>query len=154
MSIRFHVSGVDEVVRNFDRRIKGMDKALDKGCTESAEYLIERIEDKFGKYQPGWAQLKYETIKKKIRKGNGANANKPLVDFGDMMFSFYIDIRNRTRRHTVAVKSDDERLLHHIYGAPSANVPKRDPVRPTVKEEREECLRILEEEVKEAINDV
>jgi hypothetical protein len=69
-----------------------------------------------------------------------------------MMFSFYIDTSNRTRKHTVAIKSDDEKIVHHIYGAPGAGVPKRDPVRPTVKEERENCIKILIDKVKEVMN--
>ena len=39
---------MDAVVRGFDRRINGMDEALDEGCTEAAEYLQECIENKFG----------------------------------------------------------------------------------------------------------
>lgn len=150
--IRTHVSGIDAVIRNFDRRIDGMEEALDEGCIEAAEYLQECIENKFGVYQSGWKRLKPETIKKKSLKGNGSNASKPLVDYGDMMFSFYIDTSNRSRKHTVAVKSDDERLVHHIYGAPSAGVPRRDPVRPTAKEERENCIEILVKKVKEVMN--
>ena len=56
------------------------------------------------------------------------------------------------RKHTVAVKSDDPKLVHHIYGAPAANVPKRDPVRPTVKEERLKCIDIVIKKVKEIMN--
>lgn len=150
--IRAHVSGIDAVIRNFDRRAEGMEEALDEGCTKAAEYLQECIENKFGVYQKGWKPLAYLTRLKKRRKGNGANSNKPLVDYGDMMFSFYIDISNRSRRHTVAIKSDDERLIHHMYGAPRAGVPKRDPVRPTVKEERERCHEILINKVKEVMD--
>lgn len=150
--IRMHVSGIDAVIRNFDRRIEGMEEALDEGCIEAAEYLQECVEDKFGKYQKGWKRLKPESIKKKSLKGNDGNASKPLVDYGDMMFSFYIDTSNRTRKHTVAIKSDDEKIVHHVYGAPGAGVPKRDPVRPTVKEERENCIKILIDKVKEVMN--
>lgn len=150
--IRAHVSGIDAVIRKFDRRAEGMEEALDEGCTEAAEYLKECVEDKFGVYQKGWAPLQYVTRLKKKRKGNGVNSNKPLVDYGDMMFSFYIDTSNRTRKHTVAVKSDDERLVHHVYGAPNAGVPRRDPIRPTVKEERENCTKILINKVKEVMN--
>ena len=152
VEVRAHISGVDAAIRNFNRRIEGMEEALDEGCTEAAEYLQECIENKFGVYQTGWAPLKYVTRLKKRRKGNGSNSNKPLVDYGDMMFSFSIQTSNRTRKHTVAVVSDDEKLVHHIYGAPNAGVPKRDPVRPTVKEERETCLKILVDKVKEVMN--
>lgn len=150
--IRAYVTGMDAVIRGFDRRIDGMDEALDEGCTEAAEYLQECIENKFGHYQTGWERLKEDTIRKKVHKGNAANANKPLVDYGDMMFSFYIDTSNRTRKHTVAVKSDDPKILHHVYGAPAANVPKRDPVRPTVKEERLNCIDKVIKKIKELMN--
>lgn len=150
--IRAYVTGMDAVIRGFDRRIDGMDDALDEGCIEAAEYLQECIENKFGHYQTGWERLKEETVRKKVHKGNAVNANKPLVDYGDMMFSFYIDTSNRTRKHTVAVKSDDPKILHHVYGAPAANVPKRDPVRPTVKEERLNCIDKVVKKVKELMN--
>ena len=39
--IRAYVTGMDAVIRGFDRRIDGMDEALDEGCTEAAEYLQE-----------------------------------------------------------------------------------------------------------------
>ena len=87
--VRVHVQGLDKVLRDIDRTIEGMEDALDEGCQDAAEYLQECIEDKFGVYQPGWKPLQYVTRLKKARKGNGANSNKPLVDFGDMMFSFY-----------------------------------------------------------------
>ena len=45
--------------------------------------------------------------------------------------------------------SDDDKLIHHMYGAPQAGVPKRDPVRPTTKEERETCLKIIIDKVRE-----
>ena len=150
--MRAYVTGMDAVIRRFDRRIDGMENALDEGCTEAAEYLQECIENKFGVYQKGWAPLRYITRLKKIRKGNGHNSNKPLVDYGDMMFSFYIDTSNRSRKHTVAVKSDDEKILYHMYGVPARNVPKRDPVRPTVQEERENCIQIVIDKVKELMN--
>lgn len=149
MEIRTHVVGVDALIRKFDRTQEGIEDALNEGCEEAAEHLQECIEDKFGVYQDGWKPLKYTTRLRKKRMGNGHNSNKPLVNFGDMMFSFSIQIRNRTRKHTVAVVSDDERLVNHVYGAPAAGVPKRDPVRPTTKEERDTCLRIIADKVKE-----
>lgn len=152
--IRAYVTGMDAVIRGFDRRIDGMEEALDEGCIEAAEYLQECIENKFGHYQTGWAPLKDDTVRKKVHKGNGANANKPLVDYGDMMFSFVIDTSNRSRKHTVAVKSDDPKLVHHMYGAPAAGVPKRDPVRPTVKEERQTCIDKVIKKVKEIMGNV
>ena len=149
--IRVRVSGVDPVVRSYNRKKAGIEDALTDGTNEAADYLIECIEEKFGTYQPGWAPLKYETIVKERRMGYGANASSPLVMTADMMFSFYKQTSARTRKHTVWVLSDDPKLKFHMYGAPGARVPKRDPVRPTVKEENDKCLDIIRDAVRRAL---
>ena len=146
--IKVRVSGVDAVVRSFDRTVDEIEQALTDGTEEAGDYLIECIEDKFGVYQPGWKPLKYETIHRKRRRGAGANATKPLIEFGDMMFSFFKKTSAKTRKHVVHIYSNDPKILHHIYGAPSAGVPKRDPVRPTVKEENDKCLQIIKDAVR------
>ena len=146
--IKTRVTGVDATVRMFDRTKDGIEEALTKGTEEAGDYLIECIEDKFGVYQPGWKKLKYETIHRKSRRGAGANATKPLIEFGDMMFSFFKRISAKTRKHVVHIYSNDPKIIHHIYGAPSAGVPKRDPVRPTVKEENDKCLEIIKNAVR------
>ncbi len=148
-----HINGLDALIRKFDRLEDGVEEALDEGCQDAADYLQEKMEDKFGVYQPGWKKLKYSTIYKKRKRGNGANATKPLVDFGDMMFSFYNKISNKTRHHTVTIMSDDEKILYHVYGAPHAKVPRRDPVRPTIQEEREECFNIIKDAVLGRVHD-
>lgn len=143
--IKVKIKGVDAVVRSYDRKKEGIEDALTEGTEEAADYLIECIEDKFGVYQPGWEKLKPETIFKKVM-----NKTKPLVEFGDMMFSFNKRTSVRTRKHVVHITSDDPKLIHHMYGAPGANVPKRDPVRPTVKEENDTCLNIIKDAVRRA----
>lgn len=150
--ITVKIKGVDAVVRSYDRKKKSIEDALTEGTEEASEYLIEKIEDKFGTYQKGWKQLKYETIARKRRRGAGANANKPLIEFGDMMFSFYSKISARTRKHVVHILSDDPKLPFHMYGVPSKNLPKRDPVRPTIREENEKALEIIKDAVRRALN--
>jgi hypothetical protein len=144
--IRVRITGVDAVVRSYDRTKDGIEDALTTGTEEAADYLIDCIQDKFGKYQPGWEQLKYETIHRKKM-----NKTKPLVEYADMMFSFNKMTSARTRKHIIHVTSNDPKLIHHMYGAPVVNLPKRDPVRPTVKEENEKCLEILRKAVEGAI---
>lgn len=143
--IKVRIKGVDAVVRSYDRKKEGIEEALTEGTEEAADYLIECIEDKFGVYQPGWEKLKPETIFKKVM-----NKTKPLVEFGDMMFSFNKKTSVKTRKHVVHITSDDPKLIHHMYGAPGANVPKRDPVRPTVKEENDTCLNMIKDAVRRA----
>ena len=135
------ISGVDPLLRNFNRKKKGIEDALTQGTSDAADHLIDCITEKFGRYQPGWAKLKPDTVRKK-------GHDEPLIETSDMMFSFYKQISAKTRKHVVWVKSDDPKLPHHMYGAPGANVPKRDPVRPTTKEENDACLEIIAEAVR------
>lgn len=141
--IKTRVTGLDAVIRSYDRKRKEIEDALTEGTEEAGDHLIEAIEDKFGKYQPGWAKLKYETM---LRKAD--NNTKPLIEYADMMFSFYKIVRVRSRKHVVHVVSDDPKIVHHVYGAPRANVPKRDPVRPTTKEENDACIKIIRDAVR------
>lgn len=158
--VRVHLKGYDELLRQFDRTNEDIEDALTEGTEEAAEYLRECIENKFGVYQPTggrgngpWEKLKYTTIAKKRKKGNVGNANKPLVDYGDMMFSFDVQTSNARRKHTAAVTSDDEKILYHIYGARTRNsgLPRRDPVRPTFEEERQNCFDIVIDAVRKVI---
>lgn len=158
--VKMHITGIDALIRSFDRKSEAVNKALEQGVNDAADHIIECIEDRFGEYQTDgstrngpWAKLKYKTRLAKKRKGNGVNSNKPLVDYGDMMFSFDKVTSNRTRKFTVTVVSNDPKLKFHIYGAPSAGVPRRDPVRPVLESEREECYNIISDAVEEGLKE-
>lgn len=142
------VTGVDAVVRSFDRKKRGMEEALDDATEEAGDYLIEKIQDKFGHYQSGWKQLKYETVVRERKMGFGVNATKPLVMSADMMFAFDKILSRKTRKHVVWITNDDPKLPWHMNGVPSKNIPKRDPVRPTMKEENENAIKIIIDAVK------
>jgi hypothetical protein len=153
--IKVHLVGFDSFIRDFDRTNDKIEQGLYDGTDSAANYLRDCIEDKFGTYQSRggpsnglWPKLKYKTIVSKRKKGNSGNATKPLVDYGDMMFSFDIQTSNRTRKHTATITSDDDKILYHIYGAPHASVPRRDPVRPTLEDERQHCFDIIVDAVK------
>lgn len=143
--ISVHIKGVDKVIRDIRSISDDLEDVLDEGCEEAAEHLRDAMSDKFGYYQDGWEYLKPDTIQK---KGN----DEPLIDSGDMMFSLETKTKNRTRKHTVTVFSEDEKLPYHVYGAPRAGVPRRDPIRPTTVEERENCINIIRNKVKNFIN--
>lgn len=142
-------TGIDKLIREFDRKIDGMDDALTEGTEEAADYLIDKMIDKFGTYQPGWAQLKQNTIDKEYMMGFGGNADKPLVMSSDMMFAFDKETRRRTRMHVVWITNDDPKMPWHMYGVPSAGVPARDPVRPTMKEEHDKVFDIIRQKVRD-----
>lgn len=139
--VKTKVSGVDALIRDFDRKKSDIEDAITQGTDDAAEYLMEKIADKFGRYQPGWAPLKPDTIRKK-------GFDEPLIETTDMMFSFYKQIAARTRKHVVWILSDDPKLPWHMSGIPKINLPKRDPVRPTAKEENDKCLEIIAEAVR------
>ena len=80
-NISARVSGVDAVVREFNRKADGVEDALTEGTIEAAEYLQEKIEDKFGTYQPGWAHLKPETISKEEHPQNIYSKSVALIIF-------------------------------------------------------------------------
>lgn len=139
--ITVKVRGVDAVVRSFDRTCERIEEALTKGTEDAGDHIIDCITEKFGRYQSGWPHLKPDTIRKK-------GFDEPLIETSDMMFSFDKKTAAKTRKHVVWVTSDDPKLVHHMYGAPAANVPKRDPVRPTIKEENDAALEIIKDAVR------
>ena len=149
--ITVKIKGVDATVRSFNRKKDGIEDALTEGTEEAADYLIEKIEDKFGHYQSRWAQLKDDTIRKEQAMGYGSNASKPLVMSADMMFSFDKILSRKTRKHVVWITNDDPKLPWHMNGVPSKNIPKRDPVRPTMREENEHALDIIKNAVRRVI---
>ena len=149
--ITVKIKGVDATVRSFNRKKDGIEDALTEGTEDAADYLIEKIEDKFGHYQAGWDKLKDDTIRKEQSMGYGSNANKPLVMSADMMFSFDKKTSAKTRKHVVWITNDDPKLPWHMNGVPSKNIPKRDPVRPTMREENEHALDIIKNAVRRVI---
>ena len=149
MGLKVRVRGVDRYVRDLAKiDYKTFDAARD-GVIEAAEYLLEVVKEKIGVYQPGWAKLKYNTIKKKLsRYGVG---DKPLLASGAMRDSFKV-VKGGKGRLSASVGSDSSYLVHHVYGAPGANVPKRDPIRVTAVEEMDMCHQIIEEKIMEVID--
>ena len=154
MAIKFRVRGVDRYVRDLSKTSDEAFMNARIGVEKAAEYLLEKVVSKIGIYQPTggeprgygrWKKLKYETVVRKLRKYNVGD--KPLYASGALKGSFSV-VPGGKGRLSASVGSDSPYLIHHIYGAPGSNVPKRDPVRPTVKEENDKCLDIIKDTVK------
>lgn len=151
--INVRVRGVDAYIRSL---VKANDFIFDEareGIEDAAEYLKEKIEDKFGTYQQTggdpngygrWKKLAEDTRWKKARKYGFAD--KPLVATGAAQNSWSIK-KGGKGRLSASVSSSSDYLIHHIYGAPGANVPMRDPARITAKEELEACNKIIEKKI-------
>ena len=153
MATKFRVRGIDTYIRDLAKTNNDTFNAARRGVEKSAEHLLERVISKIGSYQPTggdpggygrWKKLKYETIKKKIRKyGVGDN---PLLASGSLRDSFRV-IKGGKGRLSASVGSDSDYLVHHVYGAPGGHVPMRDPIKITAVEERDACHKIIEDEI-------
>lgn len=154
------VRGVDTYIRDLAKINDETFKAARRGTVLAAEHLLEKVKSKIGVYQstggpPGgygrWPRLKYETRLKKLRKyGVG---DKPLLMKGEdgLLGSFSV-VEGGKGRLSASVGSSSPYLIHHVYGAPGANVPMRDPIRVTAKEEMEACHKIIEDEIMKEID--
>lgn len=132
--------------------------AARRGTVKAAHHLLEKVVAKIGKYQSTggmmggrgrWEKLKEETIRKKLRKYNVGD--KPLFASGELKESFSV-VEGGKGRLSASVGSDSDYLIHHVYGAPGASVPMRDPIRVTAVEEAEECHKIIEDEITKEIS--
>ena len=154
--IKVRIRGVNQVIRWTAGCNETALKGAQKGAIEAAEYLMDVIKEKFGTYQSTggtgggpWAKLKFETIVRKLRAyGVG---DKPLVASGSMKDSFYVK-PGGPNTISASVASKDDKLLHHIYGAPRRGVPKRDPMLVTALEEEDMCHDIVEDAVNAAMD--
>jgi hypothetical protein len=153
--VKVRIRGIDRVTRDMAYASEATYKGARRGTVLAAKHLMQKILEKFGKYQStggdpngygAWKRLKYETIRKKALKwGVG---DKPLIASGKSSSpSEWEVIEGGVGRLAASVGTDNEMLLNHIYGAPRAHVPMRDPVRITAKEESEECQDIIEREI-------
>lgn len=156
--LKVRIRGIDTYIRDLAKLDDRTFYAAQDGIDKAAEHLLKKVVSKIGVYQPTggkpnghgrWPKLKHETIKRKVFKyGIG---DKPLLASGKLKTSFRI-IKGGRGRLSASVGSDSEYLIHHVYGAPGANVPMRDPIRVTATEEMEACHKIIENEIMKEID--
>lgn len=146
--MRARVRGIDAMMRELAMTNIRERQALKDGVHDAAEYLQTKIEAKMGVYQSSggsgggsWAKLKWETNKKKLRKYGFSG--KPLIGTGHMKDSFYVHDTDNKKNVMSSVANSDPKMVHHVYGAPMANLPPRDPMLIASIEEKEECRRII-----------
>lgn len=142
-SVTVRIRGISNTVRNLAHTSDAIFDGALNGINDAASYLKNRIEDKFGSYQqtggPGdgpWPRLKPATIRHK------KTGDSPLYTTGNMAGSLYIEHGGKGRL-SARVASSSSYIIHHIYGAPRGNVPKRDPFKVTAKEEADACRDII-----------
>lgn len=157
LMFKVRIRGVDRVIRNLVRANDDVYESARNGCNAAAEHLLNKIRSKFGVYNstggdPGgagaWKKLTLGTRLKKVQK-YGTDRG-PLIASGKTVNSLSIKEGGKgTLAASVTVDSDY--MIHHVYGAPGANVPMRDPMRVTAKEERDKCHDIIEDYINSAI---
>jgi hypothetical protein len=154
--LNVRVRGIDTAIRDLVRTQDDVYDEARAGINAAAKHLMEKIIEKFGKYNPtggdpgghgGWRKLKFETIKKKSNRGY---STAPLIMTGETKGSFSVK-EGGAGRLAASVHSSSNVLAYHVYGAPGANVPMRDPVRVTAKEEKDACHDIIEYHIRSAI---
>jgi len=153
---KVRIRGVDRVIRNLASASDDVHDGARRGCNSAAEYLAKKIRAKFGKYNPtggdpggygAWKRLKIATRIKKARKyGSGDN---PLIATGETVGSITI-VEGGVGRLAASVGLSGK-IAYHVYGAPGAGVPMRDPARVTAKEEKDQCHKIVEDYIREAM---
>ena len=157
VGLKVRVRGIDTYIRDLAKTDRGAYNAARRGTVKAAQHLLERVKAKIGVYQntggaPNgygrWPKLKWETRLKKLRKYNVGD--RPLLASGSLRDSFTV-IEGGRGRLSASVGSDSPYLIHHVYGAPGANVPMRDPIRVTAVEERDNCHKIIEDEIMKEI---
>lgn len=158
MEFKTRIRGIDTYIRDLAKTDDATFIAARRGIIKAAEHLLKVVKAKIGVYQstggaPGgygrWPKLKWETRLKKLRKYNVGD--KPLYASGDLKNSFSV-VKGGKGRLSASVGSSSPYLIHHVYGAPGANVPMRDPIRITATEERDTCHEIIEDEIMKEIN--
>lgn len=167
--LSFRVRGIDATIRNLAHMRDDIMPVAQAGMNEAAEYLAGKVRAKFGNYQPTgggtsfsgndgdilggpWAQLKEDTIKRKLRLyGIG---NRPLVASGqsrDAIKAIKAD-SNSTNRIVAYVGTDSDevarKLINAVYGAPRGGVPRRDPLKVTAYEERDNVQHMVESRIR------
>lgn len=154
--LNVRIRGIDTSIRDLYNKNQDVYEDTRKGINKAAKILMERIKAKFGIYQPTggdpngygqWKKLKYNTVKWKLSHGY---PNKPLIMTGATAKSFSIK-EGGEGRLSASVSSSSKVLVHHVYGAPGAKVPMRDPARITAMECKQECHDIIEKAIRRAI---
>lgn len=158
MGLKVRVRGVDTYVRDLAKIDHKTYNAAREGTIKAAKHLLEKVVAKIGVYQETggppkghgrWKKLKYETVQRKVRR-YGKGGDRPLLASGDLKESFKV-VEGGKGRLSASVGSDSEYLIHHVYGAPRAGIPMRDPIRITATEEMEACHKIIEDEIMKEI---
>lgn len=151
------IRGVNNVVRQLVKDNEALYDGAREGCNDAAKHLLEVIRGKFGKYNstggpPGghgsWPKLKFETRMRKVRRYGSDKG--PLIASGKTVGSLKVKEGGKGRL-AASVSAESDYLIHHVYGAPGANVPMRDPMRVTALEEKDECTKIILEHIDEAL---
>ena len=156
ISAKARVRGIDQAMRALANTNDHTFKATVRGINEAAQHLMEVVVSKIGVYQPTggitdsspWQKLSYYTNKRKIKEYGFSG--KPLYGSGELKDSFFV---KKGGKGTLAatVTSTSDYLVHHVYGAPRAGVPRRDPLRVTAIEETDKCVDIIYKHLDDAL---
>lgn len=159
------VVGIAQVIRdlyNVDHAIAGaIAMAIPRVCNK----LRDKIKAAIGTYLPGMPPLAEFTIYKHKREGTAGTGDTPLLFQGDLRESIEVaddrlDVSGTDQSVAMNIYSEDEHLKMNMHGwsyetrQGTKYVPARDPVTPTIEENRDEIIDDVSEIVEGAIDRV
>lgn len=131
------MSDFDKIIsllENLEKRI--LDSTTD-ALNKSAELVEESAKSKLGSYQPGWPPIK---------KGGS-----PLLKTGGLRGSIARGTASGDTSKRIKISANSFYAGFHEYGAPGANIPKREFLKPALEENREKIVELIGEEVRKAV---
>lgn len=149
MNFDIKIIGDKELVLYLQKIDESIKPQIISGLKDVADYLQEKVKDKFGKYQPSWPKLKRASVIAKYRRRGLSGAkvkggftlgpDDPLILFGNLKNSIDKEVNNGELE--AVVFSDNVYSAVHEYGY--KNIPARSYMRTTLDEETEKVIDII-----------
>jgi len=123
---------------NFDEARDALDSGLAAGLVELYTDTLEQLDKNMKQGQDAlgrpWEPIKASTLRsRKVRTDDP----RPLVDTSELRASIQSDSAIELARMRATIGSSKEFLVHHEFGAPEANIPRRPVLAPAAEYARQ-----------------
>lgn len=155
MSLNFNMVGDRELQVYLKKMNTNIRSHSIYALNDIADYLQDKVKDKFGKYHASWPKLKRASVIAKYRrralrgiKSRGKIAftigpDDPLILFGNLQKSIDKSVNKAALEATIF--SDNPYAAVHEYGY--KNIPSRSYMRTTLWEEENKVIDILDKHI-------
>jgi hypothetical protein len=123
--------------------ISQSDEIVEEALTISAEFIKEKVKEKFGHYQQGWEQLSEATKEDRVRQGY--TPNDPLLRSGHLRSTVEMNVVGRS----ASVGSNDPIMIYQEKGTTNTGwqgakgIPPRPVFLLTQQENGEEAVHMF-----------